>query len=88
MVCLFLLRFSCSVWDIESGTEVAAFANGNEAGKVTALEFLNPHDLTYLMAGTGELLLVCACVRVCILCKWTKVHGPSALTLHIVYLSG
>ena len=48
----------CSVWDIESGTEVSGFANGNEAGKVTALEFLNPHDLTYLMTGTGELLCV------------------------------
>lgn len=50
--------YMCSVWDIESGTEVSGFANGNEAGKVTALEFLNPHDLTYLMTGTGELLCV------------------------------
>lgn len=55
---LFLL---CSVWDIESGTEVSVFPNGNEAGKVTALEFVNPHDLTYLMTGTGELVSLGGC---------------------------
>ena len=49
------------MWDIESGTEVSVFANGNEAGKVTALEFVNPHDLTYLMTGTGELVSVGGC---------------------------
>ena len=67
-----LLFFPGSVWDIESGTEVCQFANGNEAGKVTALEFLNPHDLTYLMTGTGELCCVCVCERERVSCGWAK----------------
>jgi regulator-associated protein of mTOR len=43
-----------SVWDIETGTDICTFDNHAEGEKVTALEYINPHDLTYLMTGTDK----------------------------------
>ena len=44
----------CSVWDIETGTDICTFDNHKDGEKITALDYINPHDLTYLMTGTGN----------------------------------
>lgn len=40
-----------SVWDIEEGTRLVA--QYNSPARITAAEFLNPHDITFLLTGSG-----------------------------------
>lgn len=41
----------CSVWDIEDGTKLVA--QYNSPARITAVEFLNPHDISFLLTGSG-----------------------------------
>lgn len=48
---LFPLLFS--VWDIDEGTRLVA--QYNSQARITAAEFLNPHDISFLLTGSGAL---------------------------------
>ena len=89
-------HFHCSVWDIETGTDICTFDNHAEGEKVTALEYINPHDLTYLMTGTGTYIYIRVYLSVylymykyaethtCTPCMHMYMHaGMHAYTLHI-----
>jgi hypothetical protein len=41
----------CSVWDIEDGTKLVA--QYNSPARITAAKFLNPHDISFLLTGSG-----------------------------------
>lgn len=45
-----------SVWDYQNGTKLTYCASRGNKGKsrVTALEFINSHDLSLLMAGSDD----------------------------------
>ena len=43
--------FFRSIWDVEQGTKLVTQYNSN--AKITAVEFVNPHDITFLMTGSG-----------------------------------
>ena len=42
---------SCSVWDIDDGTRLVT--QYNSPARITAVEFLNPHDISFLLTGSG-----------------------------------
>ena len=42
----------CSIWDIEEGTKLGT--NYNSQARITAAEFINPHDITFLLTGSGK----------------------------------
>ena len=41
-----------SVWDIEEGTKL--ITQFNSPARITAAEFLNPHDISFLLTGSGD----------------------------------
>ena len=41
-----------SVWDVEEGTRLVA--QYNSQARITAAEFLNPHDISFLLTGSGK----------------------------------
>lgn len=41
-----------SVWDIEDGTKLVA--QYNSPARITAAEFLNPHDISFLLTGSDD----------------------------------
>lgn len=48
---LFIYR----VWDCQTGTKLTYCAShGNKMSRITALEFINAHDITLLMAGSDD----------------------------------
>ena len=49
----------CSFWDWEQGTKVNYIYNENlKNTKITAMDFINPHDESLLLCGTGKLIHV------------------------------
>ena len=44
-----------SVWDIDQGSKLCTYNNGNTTSKITAAEFINPHDISFLLTGTGKI---------------------------------
>ena len=58
---LFLSIFSScpiSVWDVEQGIKQCTHTLLSNTTKVTAAEFTNPHDITFLMTGSGIVIHV------------------------------
>lgn len=51
-----------SVWDIEEGTKLASHYNSQ--ARITAAEFINPHDITFLLTGSGKTTEVTQQMRV------------------------
>eukprot|EP00731_Ephydatia_muelleri_P028434 Em0020g78a len=50
-----MYRKSWSVWDVEEGKKVCTQPNlPNHMGKITATEFLNPHDISLLLTGLDD----------------------------------
>lgn len=47
-----LMCVSYSVWDIEEGTKLVA--QYNSPARITAAEFINPHDISFLLTGSGS----------------------------------
>jgi regulator-associated protein of mTOR len=53
-------KSSWSTWDIEQGTKLCTHSNNSpNSSKITAAEFINPHDVTFLLVGTDD-----GCVRI------------------------
>ena len=47
-----------SFWDWEQGTKVNYIYNENlKNTKITAMDFINPHDESLLLCGTGKLIM-------------------------------
>ena len=44
---------SLSVWDIEEGAKLVT-EHYNSQARITAAEFINPHDITFLLTGSGS----------------------------------
>ena len=42
-----------SIWDVEEGVRQCTNNNQNHSSKITASEFINPHDVSLLLTGTG-----------------------------------
>lgn len=46
---------SCSVWNWEEGVRMNYIVNNNpKVSRITSMGFLNAHDLTLLLTGTGK----------------------------------
>lgn len=52
VMCCAVLCSYCSVWDIEDGIKLVA--QYNSPARITAAEFLNPHDISLLLTGSGQ----------------------------------
>ena len=52
----YLLIFS--IWDIEQGVKLCTHSNNNSHSRITAAEFINPHDISFLLTGTGKVLVL------------------------------
>lgn len=46
-----------SIWDIEEGTKLVS--KFNSPARITAAEFLNPHDISFLLTGSGISYSLC-----------------------------
>lgn len=53
---LYLLIYS--IWDVEQGIKLCTHSNNNSHSRITAAEFINPHDISFLLTGTGKLLVI------------------------------
>ena len=42
-----------SIWDIEEGSRLVT-EHYNSQARITAAEFVNPHDITFLLTGSGQ----------------------------------
>ena len=47
-----------SIWDVEQGVKLCTHSNNNSHSRITAAEFINPHDISFLLTGTGKLLVI------------------------------
>ena len=53
--------YMCSIWDIEQGLKVTSLQDNctYSTARITAAEFINPHDISFLLVGSGnESLLI------------------------------
>ena len=49
-----LLHHYYSIWDLEQGSKLHSFSIGGKvAVKITAVDYINPHDITFLLTGSG-----------------------------------
>ena len=47
--------FFFSFWDWEQGTKMGSMLNDNvKASKISTIEFINPHDSSLLLCGSGK----------------------------------
>ena len=43
-----------SIWDLEQGSKLHSFNIDGKVGvKITAMDYINPHDITFLLTGSG-----------------------------------
>ena len=48
--------YICSFWDWVQGVKIGYIFNENsKSTRITSMDFINPHDDTLLMCGSGEL---------------------------------
>lgn len=43
------------MWDWEQGIQLSFVNNQPKSGRITSMEFINPHDQALLMCGSGQL---------------------------------
>ena len=59
-----LVCVCCSIWDVEQGVKVTSLQENctYSTAKITAAEFINPHDISFLLLGSGLVSIVtCSC---------------------------
>lgn len=45
----------CSIWNWAEGVKINYIPNNNpKVSRITSMQFLNAHDLTLLLTGTGK----------------------------------
>ncbi|XP_065898474.1 regulatory-associated protein of mTOR-like [Dysidea avara] len=48
-------KSSVSVWDMEQGNKLSSFPiGGNLSVKITSVDYINPHDITFLLTGSDD----------------------------------
>ena len=55
-MCVRVCACTHSIWDIEQGSKVTSQQDNctYSTAKITAAEFINPHDISFLLVGSGE----------------------------------
>ena len=54
-----LVIFYYSVWDMEQGNKLSSFQIGGKLSvKITSVDYINPHDITFLLTGSGEISIL------------------------------
>lgn len=53
IVVIFIIVPCVSVWDVEEGSRLVT-EHYNSQARITAAEFINPHDITFLLTGSGQ----------------------------------
>ncbi len=81
--CYFMLVviISCfSVWDSEEGTKLVS--QYNSPARITAAEFLNPHDISFLLTGSGDGASSCLISGITFTCM------PSYMQMMVLFMCG